>query len=69
MGLLYYPNERGTTTVDRLEHVLSTIDYSLNSKRKRHILGGILMSAALLFGGLAVTVMSLKTEEVLCITE
>lgn len=55
--------------MDRLEHVLSTIDYSLNSKRKRHILGGILMSAALLFGGLAVTVMSLKTEEVLCITE
>lgn len=57
--------------MDRLEHALSTIDYSLNSKRKRHILGDILMSAALLFGNLTVmvTVMSLKTEEVLCITE
>ena len=54
--------------MDRLEHVLSTIYYSLNSK-KSHILGGILMSAALLFGDLTVTVMSLKTEEVLCITE
>lgn len=52
-----------------LENMLSTIDYSLNTKRKRHILGGILMSVALLFGGLAATVMSLRTEEVLCITE
>lgn len=55
--------------MDRLENILSTIDYSLNTKRKRHIAGGILMSIALLFGGLAVTVMSLKTEEVLCITD
>lgn len=55
--------------MDRLESILSTIDYALNSKRKRHILGGILMSVALLCGGLAVTVMSLRTEEVLCIAE
>jgi hypothetical protein len=49
--------------VDRLEVVLSTLDFSLNTSRKRHIIGGVLMSVALLFGGLAVTVMSLKTEE------
>lgn len=55
--------------MDRLENILSTIDYSLNTKRKRHILGGILMSVALLFGGLAATIMSLKTEETLCITD
>ncbi len=55
--------------MDRLESILSTIDYSLNTRRKRHIAGGILMSIALLFGGLAVTVMSLKAEEVLCITD
>ena len=57
--------------MDRLEGILSMIDYSLNTKRKRHIAGGILMSISLLFGGLAVTVMSLKTEteETLCITE
>lgn len=39
------------------------LEYSLNNKNKRHILGGILASVALLFGGLAITVMSLKTEE------
>lgn len=49
--------------MSRLEEVLSTLDYSLDTRRKRHIAGGILMSISLLFGGLAVTVMSLKTEE------
>lgn len=49
--------------MERLEAVLSMIDYSLNTKRKRHIAGGILLSISLLFGGLALTVMSLKTEE------
>lgn len=39
------------------------LDYSLNSKRKRHIAGGILMSVSLLFGGLAVTIMTIKTED------
>ena len=55
--------------MDRLEDLLSIIDRSLNTRRKRHIAGGILMSIALLFGGLAATIMSLKTEEVLCITD
>lgn len=48
--------------MDRLELVLELIDESLNTKRKRHIAGGILLSISLLFGGLAFTVMSLKTE-------
>lgn len=39
------------------------LDYALNTKKKRHIAGGILMSVSLLFGGLAVTIMTLKTEE------
>lgn len=55
--------------MDRLDNMLSMIDYSLSTRRKRHIAGGILMSISLLFGGLAVTVMSLKTEEVLCIED
>lgn len=38
------------------------MDYVLNTKRKKHITGGILMSMSLLFAGLAVTVLSLKTE-------
>lgn len=55
--------------MDSLENILSMIDYSLNTRRKRHIAGGILMSVSLLFGGLAVTVITLKTEEILCIEE
>lgn len=49
--------------MDRLEDVLSMLDHALNTKKKRHIAGGILMSISLLFGGLAVTVITLKTED------
>lgn len=55
--------------MDKLESILSMLDYSLCTRRKRHLAGGILLSIALLFGGLAVTVMSLKPEELLCITD
>lgn len=56
--------------MDRLESVLSMLDYSLDTKRKRHIAGGILMSISLLFGGLAVTVITLRTEgDKKCTTE
>lgn len=47
----------------RLEEILSMLDQSLNTRKKRHIAGGVLMSISLLFGGLAVTIMTLKTEE------
>ena len=47
----------------RLEAIISMLDISLDTKRKRHIAGGILLSASLLFGGLAMTIMTLKTEE------
>ena len=49
--------------MENMEAVLSMLDYSLNSKRRRHIAGGILMSISLMFGGLAFTTMTLKTEE------
>lgn len=39
------------------------IDLSLDTNKKRHIVGGVLLSVSLLFGGLALTVMTLKTEE------
>lgn len=35
----------------------------LNTNRKRHIAGGILLSVSMLFGGLALTVMTIKCEE------
>lgn len=49
--------------MDILDNFISMIDTMLDSKRKRHITGGILLSAALLFGGLAVTVVTIKSEE------
>lgn len=49
--------------MDRIERVLTVIERSLDTKKKRHIAGGILMSISLLFGGLALTAMTLKMEE------
>ncbi len=49
--------------MDGLDIFISTMDYVLNSKRKRHIMGGILLSASLLFGGLALTVMTINEED------
>jgi hypothetical protein len=47
----------------RLEAILATLERSLSNKKKRHIAGGILLSVSILFGGLAVTIMTLKSEE------
>ena len=41
----------------------SMMDYVVDTKRKRHITGGLLISMAMLFGGLAITVMSAKEED------
>ena len=49
--------------MNRLEGVIASLEYLLNNKRKRHIMGGILMSASLLFAGLAFTVITLKTDK------
>lgn len=48
--------------MDRLENMMTTLTYLTNNKKKRHIVGGILLSVSLLFGGLAATVMSIKNE-------
>lgn len=47
----------------RLEEILSMLDQSLDTRKKRHIAGGVLLSVSLLFGGLALTILTLKTEE------
>ena len=49
--------------MERLERILSMLDKSLETKKKRHIAGWILISVSLLFGGLAFTVMTLRQEE------
>lgn len=48
--------------MSRVEAVIYVIDSVLDTKRKRHIVGGTLLSTALFFGGLAFTVMSIKSE-------
>ena len=49
--------------MDRLERILTMLEYSINTKRKKHLAGGILLSVSMLFGGLAATVLTLKMEE------
>lgn len=49
--------------MELLDDFISTIDAMLDSKRKRHITGGILLSAALLFGGLAITVVTINSDD------
>lgn len=39
------------------------IDYSISSKRKRHITGGVLISLAALFAGLAITTLTANGKE------
>ena len=48
--------------MNRLEGVIATLDYLMKSKRKRHIIGGILLITSLSFAGLAFTVITLKPE-------
>ena len=45
-----------------VENLLSILDNMLDTERKRHIAGGILLSISMLFGGLALTVMTTKME-------
>lgn len=49
--------------MDVLEGTIDVLDYILNTRRKRHITGGILISMAMLFSGLAITIMTIKNEE------
>ena len=49
--------------MDGIGNFISMMDYILDTKRKRHITGGILLSASLLCGGLALTVMTIQNEE------
>lgn len=48
--------------MDRLNYIVMMLEKTLGTRSKRHIMGGALVSVSLLFGGLALTVMTLKTE-------
>ena len=48
---------------ESLDSLVSILDITLNSRRKRHIVGGALMSISLLFGGLSLTIMTIRQED------
>ena len=49
--------------METFESLVTMIDITMNSPRKRRIAGGILLSISFLFAGLACTIFILKTEE------
>lgn len=49
-----------------IHDMVSLLDYTLDTPRKRHLVGGILLSVSLLFAGLAITTMTLNKEESKC---
>ena len=50
-------------SMDYTKRILSTIEHLISTKRKRHIIAGVLLSSALFAGGLAATVLSIRVEE------
>ena len=55
--------EERSKPMNNIEYMMETINNLLDSKEKRHILGGILLSVSLLFGGLAITAITVKEEK------
>lgn len=49
--------------MDEIERTISVLDYVLDTSKKRHIAGGILLSLSMLFTGLALTVMTIRSNE------
>ncbi len=49
--------------MDRAKRIMATLEHLVSTKKKRHIVGGVLLSASIFLGGLALTVMSTKVEE------
>ena len=45
--------------MEAFEELVQALDFTLDNKRKRHIVGGILLSVSLMFGGLAITTMTI----------
>lgn len=49
--------------MDRVKRLISTLEHLVSTGKKKHIVGGILLSTSIFLGGLALTVMSTKIEE------
>jgi hypothetical protein len=48
--------------MDRLNYIVAMLERTLGTRNRRHIMGGALVSVSLLFGGLALTVMTIRTD-------
>ena len=46
--------------MDRIDDILSVLDEVMSTRRKKHIIGCILISVSMLFGGFAYMVITLK---------
>lgn len=46
----------------KVEELVDMVESILSSKTKRHIVGGVLLSVSFLFGGLAITCMTVKED-------
>ena len=44
---------------ESFESIINIMDYAINTKRRRHLVGGMLLSVSFLFGGLALTTMTM----------
>lgn len=49
--------------MDMISEAVTVIYESIDTSKKKHITGGILLSLSLLFGCLAVTVLTIKEDE------
>lgn len=50
--------------MERLEKNFVVLGRILKNKKNRHIVGGILISISVFFGGLAITVMTIRVDEI-----
>lgn len=49
--------------MEHAKRFIATLEHLVSTRKKRHIVGGILLSASIFLGGLALTVMSTNVEE------
>ena len=49
--------------MDYAKRLISTLEQLVSTRTKKHIVGGVLLSAAIFLGGLAVTAISIKIKE------
>lgn len=49
--------------MDRIESFMELIDYITSSTKRKHIVGGLLLSISFFFAGIATTMMTMRDKE------